>query len=528
MKRTFFQLAIVGLWCTLPAVSQPSSPQPANKPDTAPLYQVTVVDRNVDAVNYQYRSGPTKIDFRGTVLLDHAKGDATVESKRGRTEIDARFDNLEPPSRFGREYLTYVLWAITPEGAPHNLGEIVADSGNHGHLRVTTDLQVFGMIVTAEPFSPVRQPSNVVVLENHIRPDTLGSTQPIQAKYELLPRGSYTYDVQQGLQNAVRNAPKVSMRQYEALLELYEAQNAVNIAQADNAGQLAPNTFAKARHALQEAQNLQASKADSNLVVQHAREAAEMAEDARVIAGRRKQEDQLAAAQNEVAQAKAQAREAKAEALAEVQRAKEQADAARAQAEQANAALQRAQSDAAAARVKADRYQSVASAPAPPPPPAASQEALGNQQKEVRGQLLERLNGEVETRDTPRGLVVVVGDADFTGATLRPEAADELNRVAAIIASHPGLHVSVEGNADSAGSVQLSSDRASAVRSALVAGGLPAASVTSQGLGNARPETSNATEKGRVENRRVEIVISGDPIGSMPFWDRTYSLAPHR
>jgi outer membrane protein OmpA-like peptidoglycan-associated protein len=526
MKRTFFHLILLPLAGALPAVCQQAPPQPAAKHDSVPLYRVTVVDRNVDAVNYQYRSGPTKIDFRGTVLLSHAKGEATVESKRGRTEIDARFDNLEPPARFGREYLSYVLWAITPEGAPHNLGELVPDSGNHAHVRVTTDLQVFGMIVTAEPFSSVRQPSDVVVLENHIRPDTLGSAQPIQAKYELLPRGTYTYDVQQGLQNAVSNAPKVSMREYEALLELYEAQNAVGIAQAAGAERLAPNTFAKAEHAYQEAQKLQASKADTSLIVQHAREAAEMAEDARVIAERREQEERLANAQSEIAKAKAQVAEAKAQAAAAVEQAQAEADRARAEAEREKAALEQAQAQAAAAEAQANRYQSVANEPAPPPPTAQQQSE--DRRRELRGQLLERLNGDLSTRDTPRGLVVVVSDADFTGATLRPEATDELTRVAGIIASQPGLRVAVEGYTDSAGSEELSNDRAAAVRKALVSAGLPAASVTSQGFGNSRPVESNATENGRIENRRVEIVISGEPIGSMPFWGRTYSLIPHK
>jgi outer membrane protein OmpA-like peptidoglycan-associated protein len=538
MKRTFIYstfllLPGLALFSGLPALCQ-QTPQPGTKPDTVPLYRLTVVDRNVDAVNYQYRSGPTKIDFRGTVLLSHAKGDATVESKRGRTEIDARFDNLESPARFGHEYLSYVLWAITPEGSPHNLGELVPDSGNHARLRVTTDLQVFGMIVTAEPFSSVRQPSDVVVIENRIRPDTLGSAQPIQAKFELMPRGSYTYDVQQGVQNAVSNAPKVSMAEYEALLELYEAQNAVGIARAANAEKFAPNTFAKAQHAFEEAQRLKAAKADSSQIVQHAREAAQMAEDARVIAERREQEDQLTAAQTEIAKAKAQAEQAKAQAETAIQQAQAEADAARAQAEQEKAARERAEAEIASAHAQVNRYQVAANEPAPPPPPSASQqsqerlhEQANGQQREARGQLFERLNGELSTRDTPRGLVVVIGDADFTGATLRPEAADGLSRVASVLASQPGLRVAVEGHTDADGAVQLSADRAAAVRNALVSGGLPAASVTSQGLGNSRLETSNDSENGRVENRRVEIVISGEPIGSLPFWDRTYTLSPH-
>ena len=95
---------MAGVLCTLPSVCQETGP----KTGTVPIYRVTVVERNVDAVNYQYRAGPTKIDFRGTVLLAEGKGDATVESQRGRTEIDAKFEKLVPPTRFGREYLTYV------------------------------------------------------------------------------------------------------------------------------------------------------------------------------------------------------------------------------------------------------------------------------------------------------------------------------------------------------------------------------------------------------------------------------------
>ena len=522
MNRTFISVIIAAV-SSIPAICQQAAPHS----DAVPLYRVTVVERNVDAVNYQYLSGPTKIDFRGTVLLNKAKGNATVESKKGHTEIDAHFDGLVPPTKFGREYLSYVLWAISPEGAPHNLGEIVPDSGNHGHLRVTTDLQVFGLIVTAEPFSSVRQPSNVVVLENQIRPDTLGSARPIQAKYELLPRGEYTYDVQQSqaLDKQLSNAPKVSMKQYDALLELYEAQNAVAIARAAGAEQYAPNTFAKAERAWQEAQRLQASKGDAGLVVQNAREASEMAEDARAIADRKRQDAQLADARSEAEQAKAQAAAAVAQAQAQTQAAQEQAQAAQAQAAAEKAARERAEADASAARAQADRYQSVANSPAPPPPSSAGVE---QRQKDLRSQLMEQLNGQLVTRDTPRGLVVTVTDADFTGATLRPEAGAELARVASILAAQPNLQVAVESFADTAGTEQLSRDRGAAVRNALVSSGLNSAMVSSRDYGDTRPLVSNSTESGQLENRRVEIVISGAPLGTLPFWDRTYSIAPQQ
>src|SRR5271170_2907583 len=171
------------------------APPPPTQSGPAPIYHVTVTERTVKAINYQYRNGPTMIDFRGTVLMPKAKGEATVESKQGRSEIDVRFDNLLEPSRFGREYLTYVLWALTPDGRPHNIGEVVANGSDKAHLRVTTDYQAFAMIVTAEPYSAVRLPSDVVILENQVRPDTIGKIEQVTARYELLPRGQYSWQI---------------------------------------------------------------------------------------------------------------------------------------------------------------------------------------------------------------------------------------------------------------------------------------------------------------------------------------------
>jgi len=228
-------ITALATFCTSAAWAQSAAPAHPS----APIYQVTVVERTVKAVNYQYRSGPTRIDFKGTVLLPKADGEATVESKTGRTEIDAKFDHLDPATRFGPEYLTYVLWAITPEGHAKNLGEVLADGSDRARLQVTTDLQTFGLIVTAEPYAAVRQPGNVVVVENEIRRDTIGHIEQIQAKYELLPRGHYTYTVPADVTAAGTNGQKLPMERYEALLEVYQAQNAVQIAKAQGADRYA-------------------------------------------------------------------------------------------------------------------------------------------------------------------------------------------------------------------------------------------------------------------------------------------------
>jgi len=507
--------------CALPAMCQDAE----RGSGTVPIYRVTVVQRNVEAINYQYRTGPTKIDFHGTVLMPKAKGEATVESRRGRTEVEASVDNVEESQRFGREYLTYVLWAITPEGRPHNLGEIVPGSSNKARLRVTTDLQAFGLIVTAEPYSAVRQPSDVVVLENRVRSDTVGTVQQIHARYELMPRGQYTW---LGSQSNTANAPKVSMDQYDALSQLYQAQNAIGIARSVNAEQYAPNTLAKAQQLANEAHRLQLlSKGNTSLVVQNAREAAQTAEDARVITERRRQEEKLSQAQAEVSVA----RQAKAQADADAQRAQIDADAARAQAEAERAARQRAEGEAAAARQSAAQAQAAAeSSRAQAAQVVLDQSSRQRREQEIRQKtelrmrLLEQLNGVLAARDTPRGLVVTLPDANFSGPVLRGMVANHVARVAMIVAQ-PGLRAEVEGHTDSASTETLSWRRAEAVRGILVGSGLSGSSVTARGLGNTRPLYSNASVSGRMENRRVEIVISGDPIGNLPFWDRAYTLS---
>ena len=317
MKQRMIACVIPILIAACPAIGQDRD----TKNGGAPIYRITVVERTMKAINYAYRSGPTTIDFNGTVLLPKAKGEATVESRQGRTEIDGRFENLATPQGFGLEYMTYVLWAITPEGGARNLGEVVPNSSNKASLHVTTDLKAFGLIVTAEPYSAVRQPSDVVVAENRVREDTIGKIEEVNAKYELMPRGHYIWNMSSQLQSEVANAPKVSMRKYEALLELYQAQNAIAIARNAGADRYAGDTFAKAQALLTEAEQLNANKnVDSHRVVDSAREAAQTAEDARLIAERRLHDDLIARAASQVAAAE----QARAEAKVEAERATRQ------------------------------------------------------------------------------------------------------------------------------------------------------------------------------------------------------------
>ncbi len=499
--------------------------QTADQREGAPIYRVTVVQRTAQAVNYHYRFGPTKIDFRGTVLLPKAKGEATVESERGRTKIEAKLEGLSAPQRFGREYLTYVLWAITPEGRPHNIGELIPNASDKARVDVTTDLQAFALIVTAEPYSAVQRPSDVVVLENEVRADTLGKVEPVVAKYELLPRGEYTWHVPSDLGAVQANSRKVSMHEYEAIVELYQARNAVGIAREAHADRYASETFAQAQRLLAEAERLD-KDTDFRRVVQSAREAAQTAEDARAIAEQRQQAERLRDAHADLSEAQAKlsnAQQAKEQALDAAQQARAEADAAQAQARAALEARDQAQAEAQAARERAAR--SIQAAQSSSAQAAVDQRRLMTaRQRDARMHLLENLKRALPTRDTSRGLVATLSDDCFRGAELGRESAGQTARIAAILAGEPGLSVSIEGYTDSAARESLSRERAEAVRRELVAHGVPARSVSAAGLGTSRPLASNANVEGRKENSRVEIVITGDPIGRLPLWDQTYSL----
>ncbi len=337
-----------------------ASAQPPSQPDPQPIYRVTVVSRSLQAVNYQHRGGPTPIDFQGTVLLPHAKGTAIVESHRGSVAIDAKFEHLEAPTRFGREYLTYVLWAISPEGRPKNLGEVLVDSSDKAHLKVTTDMQAFGLLVTAEPYYSVTIPSDVVIAENIVRPDTIGTREEVTAKYELLPRGQYTMNIQPSqLHSFNGEGEKLSYDRYEAVLELYQAENAVQIARSLGADQYAADSLSKAESLLAQARDMNARKMDTHAIVSSAREAAQMAEDARTIAVKRRDEERH---RQETKQSRRIKGELRREAVEDQARARADAEA------DAEAAAQQAErSRAEAAAAAQDRAAQQAARLAPPP-----------------------------------------------------------------------------------------------------------------------------------------------------------------
>jgi outer membrane protein OmpA-like peptidoglycan-associated protein len=497
-----------------------------------PVYRITVVERTTKAINYRNRGGATKVDFRGTPLLPKAHGEAKVESKQGYIEIEVEFRELQPATAYGAEYLTYVMWAITPEGRATNLGEVLLN-GTSSKLNVTTELQSFGLIVTAEPYFAVTQPSDVVVMENRIRPDTLGTVVPVEAKYELLKRGQYTLNV-----NAADIKPMRLDRNVP--LELYEARNAVQIARWTGAPQYAAETFQKAVDGLANAEGNLNRKTGRKAIATVAREAVQMAEDARIITIKKMEEESLAkerqaaadrearveseraAAQSETARVTRAAEGARVAAQDEADRLKRENDA-RNLATQTEADRLKAENDARtlaagaeAERLKRENDAQRAAAQADLARDKAQAEA---EKAELRSQLLTQFNAILQTRDSARGLIVNMSDVLFDTAkySLRPVAREKLAKVAGIVSGHPGLRLAVEGHTDNVGkddyNQKLSEERGGAVRDFLILQGMPASSVTGTGFGETRPVESNDNAAGRQRNRRVELVISGDIIG---------------
>jgi outer membrane protein OmpA-like peptidoglycan-associated protein len=488
--------------------------QQNNQNAPMPVFRVNVYARSASAVNYRNRGGSTTVDFRGTNLMPEITGRAKVDGKVGRLAIDVELEHVQRPTAFGGQYLTYVLWAITPEGRAVNLGEVLPGDNGKSKLDVTTDLQAFGLIVTAEPYFSVTHPSDKVVAENVVRRETKGFEETISAKFDVLEGGEYTIDIPADQLPSAQAGPKVP-------LDLLEARNAVMIAKAAGAKEYAADSIAKAEDMLQRAEDYYQRKQGRTPIGTAARGATQMAEDARVLTLRRKEQAREEAARRASAEAKAKAE-------ADAAAAKQAADAAQAQAaedarrradaEQAREVAEQQQA-AALAQQQAAQAQAAAAQQAAAQAEQARQEAI-RQKEEMRARLLAQLNQVLQTRDTARGLIVSMPDVlfDFNKYTLKPEARERLAKISGIILAYPDLKLEIEGHTDSIGSDEynqtLSEERAESVRSYLVSSGVVPDHVSALGLGKADPVGDNSTAAGRKLNRRVDMIVSGDVIGS--------------
>lgn len=482
-----------------------------------PVFSVEVTARTIRAVNYHHRQGTTKIDFRGTALMPDARGEAEVTPNDGATRINLHFDHLSNPIQFGSEYLTLVLWAITPEGRTERLGEVTlrdADKTTAG-LYATTDLQSFGMIVTAEPYFSVSRPSDVVVMENVVRDDTTGTMEDVDAKYELLKRGQYS-------ENVGINGVRAATADLNAPLQLREARLAMAIAKAQGAYTYAADTMQKADDDMVNAEGFNKTK-DLKRLETSAREATQMAEDARRITLQKQADQAQRAAALRESQAQATAADAQAKAAEESRlRASAEAAAALAEKQKHDAEVMMASAREAQQNAEQARLEAVAEEQKLAAEKAAADTARQQSEKDaqtLRERLKDQLNMILMTRDTARGLIVSMSDVlfDTNQATLKPGAREKLAKVSGILLAYPTLHLTLNGFTDSTGgddyNLSLSEHRADAVREYLVANGIPAANVESHGLGKADPVASNDTAAGRQQNRRVEMVVNGDVIG---------------
>src|SRR5580704_2619070 len=512
------------------AASQAIASSPASAPGT--------VSRTTKAVNFRRAGGSTKIDFSGTELMQGASGEARVDSKSNRMEIEAKFTGFENATKFGLEYLTFVLWAVSPQGRAVNLGELPLKNGS-GQVKAISDMQTFGMIVTAEPYFAVTQPGNMVVLENVLGAGTQGKVENIDAQYELLGRGIYSSSNTK-IENAIFGIDR------KTPIELFEARNAVRIARIAQADKYAAASLAKAEQQLKNTEEVYSRKSEKKSIEAAAREVVETAEEARVMAVKQKAEqdaqakaaaDKKAAEEQAAAEvkrrqdadeARTQAEAAKAEAVRMKQEAeKAAADAARQkqEAEQATAAavVQQQAAQAAAEQAARDKaaaidQQRAAEAEAEKARQAAARAEA--EKSELRAQLLNQLNSILQTRDSARGLIVNMSDVLFdTGSyTLKPGAREKLAKISGILLAHPGLTLQIEGHTDSVGTddlnQQLSERRADSVRDFLAEQGVPASSITAHGFGKTQPVATNDTADGRQRNRRVELVVNGAAIGN--------------
>jgi len=453
-----------------------------------------LVNRNITAIGYTVGK-TTKVDLKGSSLMSAANGEAKVQARTGATTVEMQISNMAQPSTLGTEFLTYVLWVVSPEGRTSNLGEILINNAGQGKLNATTPFQTFSLFVTAEPYFAVRVPSEMVVLQNELQEGAKAKIFPVN-DYPLMRRSQY---------QKVANPMALTLDLKNVPLNMYEARNAVDIAKSRDAEKYAPESLSKAVGSLQIAENSLSRKDDKKVVLSNARQTVQFAEDARLLSEQRKESERIA---NEKAAAAAKAKaDAEAAAAAEAGRQAELVAAKQAQ--------MKAEADAAAAKASAEqdalRLREEAA--------RADAERSRHAAEVLHAQLLEQFNRVLETRDTSRGLVVNMGDVLFaTGKyDLRPEAQVVLAKLSGIILSHPGLSLAMEGYTDTVGgddfNLKLSQQRADTVREYLASQGLPNNTMKSVGFGKADPVADNESSAGRQKNRRVEIVVSGEIIG---------------
>ncbi len=482
------------LFCSFLAITTSAVAQDTSAQQGQEIPASALTTKTVEAVGYLVGSGGTKVNMVGTDLMPNGTGDVKVEikSKADRASVNLSVKGLQPAQTVGTEFLTYVLWIVTPEGRTGNLGEVLLNKNGEGKLSATTPAQAFSLIVTAEPYFAVRVPSEMVVLQSVPNKKTQGKIFPV-SEYKLMKRAQYQ---KMGNPLSLTLDPKTP-------LSVYEARNSVEVAKDHGADKFAPEVYSKAAGSLEQMEYAIKNKSGNDAVIASARQTVQFAEDARALSVERQDQARIVK-EREDAAAKAKA-EAEAKAATEAAEAKAKADAAAAEAKR--------QADEAAAEAKAKADAEIAAQ-------AAAKDKLELEKQQLRARLLAQFNKVLPTTDTSRGLVVNMGDVLFsTGKSdLSPAAQVALARLSGIVLNYPSLQLAIGGYTDSTGSAdfnqKLSEQRADGVLNFLVTQGLDAGKLSALGYGPSDPVADNTTAKGRQLNRRVEIVISGSVIGT--------------
>jgi len=468
-----------------------------------------------------YKQGTTsRVDLKGTSSMPDVSGEAEVKPSSGRTEIEVKMDHLKPANSIELNYLTYVLWAISPDGHTANIGELIEKDGK-AELKTATTMQAFALLVTAEPYFAVSQPGDQVVAENVIGKGAKGSVTGVDVSFEMIPRDAYV-DQAEPMEKPVYGMDK------KTPLSLLEARNAVRIAKSANADEFASEPFRNAQQSLSQAEDYYQRKQNSKSIDTVARAAVQSAETARVAALKTEEQVRIDRERDEQAQQTADARTQSQKAQADAQQAQQQAQMAQQQAEleaqrRQNMQTQQQAAAAQAAQAQADANQARQQAQIEAQQRQAAEQQAQNAQQQVaqtRAQMLAQLNSVLETRDTARGLIVSMPDVLFdTGkADLKPVARERLAKVAGILMAYPDIQDEIKGYTNSTGTPsfnqQLSEDRAASVRDYIARQGVPSGSISTHGFGEDSPVASNDTASGRQQNRRVELVVSGQAIGA--------------
>ncbi|MCA1634735.1 MAG: OmpA family protein [Acidobacteria bacterium] len=467
------------------------------------------------------------LKFRGTTRLPRLRGEAKVKrTGRRNTRVEMSINDLPRAYELGSIYTTFVLWAISPEGRADNLGEFKRGGSMFFDTKidVTTPLQTFALIVTAEPHFLVRSPSRMVVLEN-LPPREPGAAAVQSVPVQYLGNASDYFNDSR--------VPDLADRDYTRTpVSLLGARQAVSLARYAGAERDAANELSEAKAALEQAENawrLNQAEPEVDSLARRAISLSVRAEEVSEVSGAaRKRRDEIKRrdeavrdAEDTTAEANKQIQDLR-EALRKEEHARELAERDAVSANQQlrelrselarlRQELQTVRTEGEQAKVTLARIEGERSAEQSRV--ASEQQAL--KQREALSAMRLTLARFGTVRETARGLVLVLPDSLWTGARaveLTPKAeATTVDPLAALIANNPGFQIVIEAYTDSRGAEielqKLTQDRAEALAGRLVSAGVDGARIQASGMGVTNPVAANTTPAGRQKNRRIEITL---------------------